>query len=196
MAFVIDGPYKLRLKDFREATSGIHVCYVDKNESLARLRNERVGTRAGGDYVFAVRRRKGAGTPWYVGLNEGTSQSSLHREALTNDKLRKHARALAEEEAGSALLYFLSPEDRRSDSISLLDTFLIWVGRQRNPRLLNREKVCLTPKTLKTHLRRHRIAGVLNRDGSGRRPKGASNFRATIGWNRSMHVGTLGSSSG
>jgi hypothetical protein len=137
VAFVIDGPYKLRLRDLREAASGIHVRYVAKNDALKKLRNERVGTRAGGVYVFAVRKGRGAGTPWYVGLNEGKSQSSLHRESLTNDKLRKYARALAEEDAGSALLYFLSPEDRRSDNIPLLEEFLIWLGRQRNPRLLN-----------------------------------------------------------
>lgn len=195
MPFVIDGPYKLRLGHLRETTSGIHVRYVDKNESLKKLKNERVGTRAGGVYVFAVRRKgRGAGTPWYVGLNEGKSQSSLYREALTNDKLRKYARALAEEDAGSALLYFLSPEDRRSDKIPLLEAFLIWLGRQRNPRLLNSKKVRLTPRTLNKHLRRHRIAGVLNH-GSGRRRKGATDFRAMIGWNRSMHVGTLGKSS-
>jgi hypothetical protein len=196
MAFGIYGPYKLHLGHLRERTSGIHVRHVDKDKSLRKLKNERVGTRAGGVYVFAVRRKgRGAGTPWCVGLNEGRSPSSLYREALTNDKLRKYARALAEEDAGSALLYFLSPEDRRSDKIPLLETFLIWLGRQRNPRLLNTKKVRLTPKTLNDHLRRHRIAGVLNR-GFGQPPKGASAFRRMIGWNRAMHVGTLGRSTG
>jgi hypothetical protein len=42
-------------------------------------------------------------------------QGSLYKEALTDDKWRKYARALAEEDSGTAQLFFLSPEDRRSD---------------------------------------------------------------------------------
>lgn len=192
LAFVIDGPYKLRLGHFREEDSRIHVRFVRKSESLKKLRQERVGTRAGGLYIFAIRRKgSGAGVPWYVGINEGKSQSSLYREALTNDKLRKYARALAEEAAGSALLYFLSPEDRRSDNIRQLETFLIWLARQRNPRLLNTKKVRLSPKSLNEHLRQHRIAGVLT-PRVGKPLKGASDLRKMIGWSRSMHVGPSG----
>lgn len=194
MAFVIDGPYKLRLGHFREPDSGIHVRYVRKNESMRRLRSQRVGTRAGGVYIFAIRKGRGAGVPWYVGINEGKHKSSLYREALTTDKLRKYARALAEEITGSALLYFLSPEDRRSDKIPELETFLIWLARQRNPRLLNAKKVRLTPKSLNTHLREHRIAGVLTKQ-AGKPPKGVSAFQKMIGWDRPMHVGPLGNAS-
>jgi len=189
LAFAIDGPYKLRLGHFREPDSRIHVRYVLKNESMKKLRQERVGTRAGGLYIFAVRPKgRGAGFPWYVGINEGKGQSSLYREALTNDKLRKYARALAEEGAGSALLYCLSPEDRRSDNIPQLETFLIWLARQRNPRLLNTKKVRLTPKVLNDHLRQHHIAGVLT-SRVGKPREGTSDFRKMIGWNRAMHVG-------
>lgn len=192
MAFVIDGPYKLRLGHFREPDSGIHVRFVLKSGSMGKLRKERVGTRAGGLYIFAIRRKgRGAGLPWYVGINEGKGRSSLFREALTNDKLRKYARALAEETTGSALLYFLSPEDRRSDNIAHLETFLIWLARQRNPRLLNAKKVRLTPKSLNAHLQQHRIEGVLA-SRVGKPSKGTSDFRTMIGWNRAMHVGPLG----
>jgi hypothetical protein len=174
LAFFIDGPYKLRLGHLREQDSKIHVRFVRKSESMKKLRKERVGTRAGGLYIFAIRRKgRGAGLPWYIGLNEGKSQSSLYREALTSDKLRKYARALAEEGAGSALLYFLSPEDRRSDKIPQLETFLIWLARQRNPRLLNSKKVRLSPEYLNKHLRQHRIAGVLGSQ-AGKPRKGVS----------------------
>lgn len=192
MAFVIDGPYKLRLGHFRQPSSGIHVRYVLKNESMTKLKQERVGTRTGGVYVFAVGRKGGGRIPWYVGINQGKRHSSLHREALTNDKLRKYARALAEEDSGSAMLYFLSPEDRRSDDILALETFLIWLARQRNPRLLNTKKVRLSPKSLNRHLRQHRISGVLTKS-VGKPPKAASNFKKMIGWDRKMHVGQLGS---
>lgn len=191
MAFVIDGPYKLRLGHLRELDSGIHVRYVRKNESMNKLRLQRVGTRGGGVYIFAIRNGRGAGVPWYVGINEGKGKSSLYREALTTDKLRKYARALAEESAGTALLYFLSPEDRRSDKISELETFLIWLARQRNPRLLNTKKVRLSPRSLNKHLREHRISGLLTKQ-AGKPPKGVSAFQKMIGWNRPMHVGPLG----
>jgi hypothetical protein len=195
VAFVIDGPYKLHLGHIREPDSGIHVRYVLKNESMKKLRLQRVGTRAGGVYIFAIRKKgRGAGAPWYVGINEGKHKSSLYREALTADKLRKYARALAEESTGSALLYFLSPSDRRSDKIPELETFLIWLARQRNPRLLNSRKVRLTPKSLNNHLREHRIAGVLTKQ-AGKPPKGVSDFQKMIGWNRPMHVGPLGNAS-
>lgn len=192
MAFVIDGPYKLRLGHLREPNSGIHVRYVVKNDSLKKLKRKRVAAGAGGLYVFAIRRKgKGAGIPWYVGLNQGKRRTSLYREALTNDKLRKYARALAEQDAGSALLYFLRPEDRRSDDIPELETFLIWLARQRNPHLINTKKVRLSPKSLYTHLREHRIVGLLTKR-AGKPPKSASAFQQMIGWNRKMHVGQLG----
>jgi hypothetical protein len=195
MAFVIDGPYKLRLKEYEVRDAGISVRYVDKAESLNRLRHARVGTRAGGVYVFAIRRKgRGAGVPWYVGKNQGKTQSSLHKEALTNEKLRKYALALAEEDSGSASLYFLSPEDRRVDDIPELETFLIWLARQRNPRLLNTKKVRLTPASLNEHLGNHRIPGILT-PLRGKPPSGMSEFRRMIGWNRKMHVGQFGTSS-
>jgi len=192
LAFVIDGPYKLRIGHLREPDSDIHVRYVRRRESLQKLRGVRVATRAGGLYIFAIRRRgKGAGIPWYVGINEGRRHSSLYKEALTNEKLRKYARALAEEDSGSSLLYFLSPEDRRSDHIPEMETFLIWLARQRNPRLLNRKKVRLSPNSLNWHLQQHRIVGILGQR-RGRTPKEASGFRKMIGWDRAMHVGPSG----
>jgi hypothetical protein len=195
LAFVIDGPYKLRLKHIQVPDSGIHVRYVLKNESMKKLKLQRVGTRTGGVYIFAIRKKgRGAGVPWYVGINEGKHKSSLYREALTPDKLQKYARALAEESTGSALLYFLSPGDRRSDKIPELETFLIWLARQRNPRLLNTKKVRLSPKSLNKHLREHRIAGVLTKQ-AGKPRKGVSAFQKMIGWNRPMHVGPLGNTS-
>ena len=150
------------------------------------FRDLAVHTRAGGIYVFAIRRQRGSGLPWYVGKNEGKEQGSLYKEALTNDKLRKYASALAEEGSGTALLFFLSPTDRRSDNIDNLEKFLIWLARQRNPRLLNKRKVRLTPQSLYDHLRRHRIKGVLNADPGN--PGTAGSFKRMIGWNRTMHV--------
>ena len=187
---MIDGPYKLRLGHLREPDSGIHVRFIHKGKSMQRLRQQRVWSRAGGIYIFAIKPKgRGAGIPWYVGINEGKTQSSLFREALTNDKLKKYARGLAEQPFGSAWLYFLSPEDRRKDRIPELETFLIWLARQRNPHLLNAKKVRLTPESLKTHLVQHRILGVLT-SRVGKPPTGASEFRKMIGWNRTMHVGS------
>ena len=141
---------------------------------------------AGGLYVFVVRRRAGPGLPWYVGKNEGREQGSLYKEALTNDKLRKYASALAEEGSGTARLYFLSPKDRRSDNINDLEKFLIWLARQRNPRLLNKRKIRLTPQSLYEHLQRHTINGVLNAQPGN--PGIAGRFKSMIGWNSIMHI--------
>jgi hypothetical protein len=186
MAFQIDGPHKVGLEYVSDKASAIKVRCVDKKKSLAIFRGFPVHTRAGGLYVFAIRRQAGSGLPWYVGKNEGRAQGSLYKESLTNDKLRKYARALAEEGSGTALLFFLSPEDRRSDNIDELEKFLIWLARQRNPRLLNRRKVRLTPESLYDHLQRHSIKGVLNA-GPGN-PGTAVPFKRMIGWNRTMHV--------
>lgn len=146
---------------------------------------------AGGVYIFAIRRRgRGTANPWYVGLNKGRVRGSLSSEALTRDKLHKYARALASDGSGSALLFFLSPGDRRSDDIPRLETFLIWLARQRNPRLLNTKKIRLTPQALGIHLREHRIPGALT-PAVGRPARRASDFRKMIGWTRHMHVGPL-----
>jgi hypothetical protein len=188
MAFQINGPYKLHLKYLSDEASGIRVRCVDKNKSIRDLRHRTVGRRAGGLYIFAIRRQRGAGIPWYVGKNEGKHQGSLYIESLTNEKLKKYARALAEEGSGTPLLFFLSPEDRRSDNISELETFLIWLARQRNPQLINKKKVRLSPRALNEHLRGHRITSVLNAY-AGNPGRGANGFRKMIGWNKPMHVG-------
>ncbi|MBF6569506.1 MAG: hypothetical protein IVW54_11610 [Candidatus Binataceae bacterium] len=190
MAFRIDGPYTLDLKYLSDEASGIRVRCVNKDKSAQKLRHLPIGRRAGGLYIFAIRRQRGAGKPWYVGMNEGTDQGSLYKEALTNEKLRKYARALAEEDSGSALLFFLSPDDRRSDDIPELETFLIWLARQRNPHLLNKRKFSLTPRLLHKHLHQHQITGVLNAR-AGHPGKAADTFRKMIGWNSPMHIGRL-----
>lgn len=188
MAFKIDGPHTVDLKYLSDQASGIRVRCVNKDKSARKFRHLSVGQSAGGLYIFAIRRQRGAGKPWYVGKNEGTDQGSLYKEALTAEKLGKYARALAEEGSGTAFLVFLSPGDRRSDKIPELETFLIWLARQRNPHLLNKRKVSLTPSSLHWHLHRHQIAGVLN-SRAGHPGKAADAFRKMIGWNRSMHIG-------
>ncbi len=188
MAFRIDGPYKLDLEYLSDKARAIRIRCVGKDESTQKLRHLSVGHRSGGLYIFATRRQRGAGTPWYVGKNEGKHQGSLYKESLTNEKLKKYARALAEEKSGTAILFFLSPQDLRSDKIPELETFLIWLARQRNPDLLNKRKVRLTPKSLHKHLHEHQIVGVLN-SGAGQPGKAADAFRKMIGWNRAMHVG-------
>ena len=187
MAFRIERPERVELKYLADKASAIKVRCVDKKRSLELFSNLPVHTRAGGLYVFAIRRQSGSGVPWYVGKNEGRKQGSLYKEALTNDKLRKYARALTEEGSGTALLFFLSPEDRRSDNIDDLEKFLIWLARQRNPRLLNEKKVRLTPQSLYDHLQRHRIKGVLNAH-PGNPGAAGDDFKKMIGWNRTMHV--------
>ena len=178
--------HKVQLEYLSDKSSAIEVRCVDKKKSLTSFSNLAVHTRAGGLYVFAIRPKGGSGVPWYVGKNEGGEQGSLYKEALTPDKLRKYARALAEEGSGTALLFFLSPEDRRSDNIDDLEMFLIWLARQRNPRLLNKRKVRLTPQSLYDHLRQHKIKSVLNADPGN--PRAATPFKKMIGWNRTMHV--------
>jgi hypothetical protein len=107
---------------------------------------------------------------------------------MTNDKLKKYALALAEARSGSPLLYFLVAEDGRADRVPQLEQFLIWLARQRNPDLLNDRKVRLSPKSLNSHLQKHRIAGVLNAS-PGNPGKDAKTFRAMIGWDRTMNIG-------
>jgi hypothetical protein len=191
MAFRIDGPFELNLEHFYNKASGVHVRYIDKDKSTRNLRQGPVGRRAGGLYVFAIRRQRGAGIPWYVGMNKGKQVGSLYEESLENDKLRKYARALGQNSSGTPLLFFLSTKDRRSDKISELEAFLIWLARQRNPNLLNRRKVSLSPKRLRKHLHDHRITGVLNSQ-AGHPGKAADAFRKMIGWNTPMQVGRQG----
>ncbi len=191
MAFEIHGPYPLYLKPQKVPDSKIQIRYVLREKSMTNLEHKKIPKRPGGVYVFAIRKRgKGSGIPWYVGKNEGNRKSSLYREALDTEKLGKYIGALAEEVTGSAWLYFLSPGNLKSDDIGELETFLIWLARQRNPRLLNRRNVRLTPKRLYEHLQKHRIKGMLG-SRAGKPPKGTPSFRKMIGWTRAMHVGTF-----
>jgi len=146
-----------------------------------------VKSNHGGLYIFVISQRGGAGIPWYVGKTEARGESSLVNEALHRDKLRKYARALAEEGSGAARLYFLIPQRGNDGNIDDLETFLIWLARQQNPRLLNERKFELTPKRLQHHFKRHRIAGVMN-TGPGQPTAGAISFRKMIGWNKKMLV--------
>jgi hypothetical protein len=56
---------------------------VDKDKSTQNLQHRAVGRHAGGLYIFAIRKQRGSGIPWYVGKNEGKKQGSLYKESRT-----------------------------------------------------------------------------------------------------------------
>lgn len=186
MPFKILGPYSLVVGHLEDNASSLRIPYVKKKESLAKLQQQ-VGGVGAGVYIFVVRhQREEGGKPWYVGITLRKSKGALHRESLHNDKLRKYAVALTEAESGKPHLFFLAA-DGKKDKIAELEQFLIWLGRQRTPKLLNEQKVTLSPKALHAHLQSHQIAGVLN-PSPGHPGKNAKAFRAMIGWEAHMHV--------
>ncbi len=190
MAFRILGPHELTHKDLSDKESAILVRCVNKLKSLEILGDkEEVRALARGAYVFAIRNQHEAGKPWYVGITKKKTPGSLYQEALHNDKLRKYALAFAEEDySGTALLFFLVPGGGKADNIDKLEAFLIWLARQRNPSLLNKQKRGLSPAALQEHLQKHQIDGILNGN-RGKPTDGARDFRKMIGWYRHMQVG-------
>jgi hypothetical protein len=184
MSFKVRGPIALAVKTLEDKDSQITLRLVDRDKSRRRLDAIREGVRTG-VYIFGVRRQgASAETPWYVGLTE---RNSLAFEALHKDKIRKYARALISTDAGTPVLYFLIPEDAKDrHRIDKLETFLIWLARQRNPGLLNKKKVRLTPESLHTYLSELRIHGILNSTTGN--PGASKQLRAMIGWNRAMQV--------
>lgn len=186
MSFSIFGPYNLKVGYLEDKASSLKIPYVKKKESKAIVKRE-VGDIGAGLYIFVIRRRgEAAGKPWYVGITRKKNKGALYRESLHNDKLKKYAVALTKAESGRPYLFFLTPEGR-TDNIGELEQFLIWLGRQRNPQLLNEHKVRLSPKSLHAHLQSHQISGVLNAS-PGNPGKKAKAFRAMIGWEAYMHV--------
>jgi len=76
MAFKILGPYKLALRILSDIPSAVHVRCIDKDKSMQMLQKP-VGKIAGGLYVFAIRRQREWGKPWYVGISQGISPGAL-----------------------------------------------------------------------------------------------------------------------
>jgi hypothetical protein len=63
--------------------------------------------------------------------------------------------------AGTSVLYLLTPETAKDkNQIDPLETFPIWLARQKNPGLLNSKKVRLTPESLHSYLSDLEIHGV------------------------------------
>ena len=184
MAFKVRGPISLAVKVLRDEDSEVTRRLVDRDKSRRRLVPVKEGL-AIGVYICGIRRRgASAEIPWYVGL---TQRNSLAVEALQKDKIRKYARALISSDSGTPVVYFLTPEDARDrHRIDRLETFLIWLTRQRNPELLNKKKVHLTPESLQGYLSDLRIHGILN--SSTGNPGASQQLRAMIGWTRAMQV--------
>jgi hypothetical protein len=183
MPFKVRGPISLAVKTLSDDDSQISLRLVDRDKSRRRLINVPDGDKTG-VYIFGLRRQgASAETPWYIGLTE---KNSLAFEALHKDKIRKYARALIGADSGTPVLYFLIPETTKDKHrIDKLETFLIWLARQRNTGLLNKQKVRLTPESLHTYLTELRIHGILN--SSTGNPGASKQLRAMIGWNRAMH---------
>lgn len=186
MAFRIHNRCRVFLNTFLDRASDVRVRYVNKKKTVTFLK-DKVESPMSGLYVFVISQKGGVGIPWYVGKTEIKAQGSLVKEAFENDKLRKYARALAEEGSGAADLFFLVPQDLKRDKIQELETFLIWLALQRNPRLINEIKVQLTPMQLQRHFLRHEITGVMN-SGRGKPKEEAKRFKKMIGWQKKMFV--------
>jgi hypothetical protein len=185
MAFTIDGPLKLKKKEIRDPESRKAMQLVDGKASKGLLPTTSTSTDIG-VYIFAIGKQGGAGAilPWYVGKTE---KSNLGKESLHADKLRKYATAIEREGGGTPMLYFLLPENGwDKKQIDKLETFLIWLARQRNPGLLN-ERKNLSPNQLESMLRTVRVYG-LQENRTGPASAATNSFRRMIGWNEPVHV--------
>ena len=183
MAFTVEGPLVLKSKVLRDEESKKTMRLVDGKASKELLSPKTTAADVG-VYVFGVRKQGGVILPWYVGKTES---SSLGKESLTVDKLRKYATALERSEGSTPVLYFLLPEngwDKRK--IDRLETFLIWLSRQRNPQLLNQRKN-LSPKQLESTLRTVLITGLQQKK-TGPVTATIKSFQRTIGWTQPVHV--------
>lgn len=189
MSFKVRPAITLYTKLFIDIDSGVKIILLDRRRSCDALAQHEF-TDDPGLYIFALRKqgRGGSAVPWYVGKTE---RRSLAIEALQKDKLRKYAMALGSS-PGKPVLYFLTPRGTADrNRIDKLETFLIWLARQKNPRLLNKKKVHLSPETLQQHLSGLQVAGVLN-SGKGKPGDAANAFLSMIGWTRMMHVASNG----
>ncbi|HYW54661.1 MAG TPA: hypothetical protein VE826_11865 [Dongiaceae bacterium] len=147
------------------------------------LDDEPFGQRIG-VYVMGISRKGGSAVPWYVGKTE---KNSLGYESLHRDKIRKYAQALISSGEGTPILYFVTSNSGWDEKrIDRLETFLIWLARQRNPSLLNAKKVHLTPSSLNGYLAELQIHGILN--STQGYPGDSISFRSMIGWSRTMHL--------
>lgn len=188
MTFKVRGPFPLAIEKISDAANAVRIRCVKKEGSLQICRrHQEVRDAEAGVYVFAVRKSGGAGLPWYVGITEIDREGALIGECFTADKLRKYALGLAMSGSGTPILYFLLPTDLRSDGVVEIESFLIWLARQRNPQLINRKKVKLTPASLNGHLKDHKIAGMLNASRGNPGPA-VPKFKSMIGWGHTMHV--------
>jgi hypothetical protein len=184
VAFKINPTIKLFTKDLTDRESRLSYRFLDGGKSSKAVHAHETAN-AIGIYVFALRKPGGLGgsTPWYIGKTEA---NTLGKEALTADKLRKYASAL-NASVGTPLLYFLTPKGAADrNRIDELEIFLIWLARQKNPHLINKKKVRLSPEALQDHLANLRIAGFLNSRGNP--GSAAVDFKTMIGWRRTMHV--------
>jgi hypothetical protein len=184
MPFSIYGPMKLIKKTMQDPESKKIMLLIDGKASKEKLPETSTTTDIG-VYVFAIAKQGGGAMfPWYVGKTE---KSNLGKESLDADKLRKYASALEHSEGGAPYLYFLVPNKKADeDLIDRLETFLIWLGRQRNPGLLNKRKN-LSPHTLEETLRTVRVYGLQEKK-TGPVTSSENSFRKAIGWNQPVHV--------
>lgn len=185
MAFTIDGPVKLKKKDMRDKESGKTVLLINGKASKALLSKASTGTQIG-VYIFAIGKQGGAGSilPWYVGKTE---RANLGKESLDADKLKKYAAALERDDGGAPMLYFLLPENGwDAHRVDALETFLIWLARQRNPMLLNARKN-LSPNQLHNVLKNVIVYGLQEKK-PGPTSATIAGFRRMIGWNEPVHI--------
>jgi len=134
----------------------------------AKLKDTLISKKQG-CYVFALRAGRGA-TPWYV----GKAGKSFQQECFGSHKLIKYNTALFAGRVGSPVLYFVAlPGKKKKISakiLSDLETYLIRVAKDSNPKLLNK---------INTKPPKWGIAHVV-RSGQGKLTKGESSFRKML----------------
>jgi hypothetical protein len=136
-----------------------------------------VSSQRRGVYVFGLRSQKGAVRPWYVGL---AKKQTFAEEAMTHDKLRKYAAAMFGRTGRPTITLVAAPLTGPGNSIDDLETLLIWIARERNPKLLNEKKVSSSPKKLIGLVNKLEIVGVLN-SGKGKPSNAAKDFSKLMG---------------
>jgi hypothetical protein len=94
-----------------------------------------------GCYVFCIKAAKGS-LPWYVGKTKNLR--GYEGEIFSADKLNKYHSVLMDRSRGIPFFYFVAQNVNRGGNESAifeLETYLIQTAYERNPALINKQKL-------------------------------------------------------
>ena len=162
--FKIYGPYALPTEKKKGARLIVHSGFWNGGGYLEML------SAARGVYVFAI---KPPGASRFIPYYVGKATKSFGQEALTNDKLLKYQRALANYSYGSPHLFFVAQSSNKwsAKEIKEVEDYFIQQGFAVNPKTENDKGTKLPSWSVKGAIR----------GSKGKVSRGTSAFRSTFG---------------